>query len=71
MENAATAQKVFDNENMLRLQRRRDSLYLAKLEAREMAKRVESGNRDPEDLEIGPKEIRAILKARNDAKKKA
>jgi|GEM_PF-820574 len=68
LENAMTAQKVFDNENMLRLQRQRDSLYLARLEARELAS-VES-NRNPEELEFGPNEIRAFLKARSNAKRK-
>lgn len=69
LENAMTAQKVFDNENMLRLQQQRDSLYLAKLEASELARRVESGE-DPEEFEIGANEIRALLKSRSNAKRK-
>ena len=64
LENAMTAQEAFDNENMLKLQRQRDSLYVAEIEAREIAKRVESGV-DPEELELSPKEVQALLKARN------
>lgn len=65
LENALTAQEAFDNENMLRLQRQRDSLYVAELEARELEKRrVESGD-DLQELELSPKEIQALLKARD------
>ena len=69
LENAITAQKVFDNENMLRLQRQRDSMYLAELEASELAKKVESRG-DSEEYEISANEIRDLLKIRNKNKKR-
>ena len=64
LENALTAQKAFDNENMLSLQKQRDSIHLAKIEAIEMEKVIASGI-DPEEFELSPKQIKALLKARN------
>lgn len=69
LENAIKAQEVFDSENMLRLQRQRDSLYVAEIEAREIAKRVESGE-NVEDFEFDTEQVQEILKARNNARKK-
>ncbi len=69
LENAVRAQEAFDAENMLKLQRQRDSLYVAELEKREMAKRLESGE-SVEDFELDPGEVQELLQARNALKKK-
>ena len=69
LENAVKAQEVFDAENMLRLQRQRDSLHVAELERREMAKRLESGE-SVEDFELGANEIQELLKTQRSVRKK-
>ena len=63
LENAVIAQKAFDNENMLKLQEQRDSMYLAEIEAREMEKAIESGL-NPEELELSDMDLKTLLKAR-------
>jgi len=65
LENALTAQKVFDQENMLNLQKQRDSIYIAKkLEAEALEVSMEDGA-NFEELELNSKQIKALLKARN------
>ncbi len=64
LENAITAQKAFDNEHMMSLQKQRDSLYIAKIEARKLEEVIANGE-NMEELELNPKQIRALLKARN------
>lgn len=64
LENAITAQKAFDNEHMMSLQKQRDSLYIAKIEARKLEEVIANGE-NLEELELNPKQIRALLKARN------
>ncbi len=64
LENAITAQKAFDNENMMSLQKQRDSIYIAKVEAKALEERIANGE-NLEELELSPKEIKALLKHRN------
>jgi carboxypeptidase-like protein len=72
LENAVKAQEAFDAENMLRLERQRDSIYVAQIEAREMAKRIESGEsvESVEDFKLDSDQVQEILKTRNNERRK-
>ncbi len=64
LENAIQAQEAFDTENMLRLQRQRDSIYVAEIEKRKLAEKIESGE-SVEDFELSSQEVQEILRTRN------